>query len=46
MGICLGMQLFFTKSKEFGDTKGLNLIEGSVEKIDKKLIVPHTGWVK
>ena len=44
VGICLGMQLFFTKSKEFGDTKGLNLIEGSVEKIDKKLIVPHTGW--
>ena len=41
VGICLGMQLFFTKSKEFGDTKGLNLIEGSVEKIDKKLIVPH-----
>jgi glutamine amidotransferase len=44
VGICLGMQLFFTKSEEFGETKGLNLIEGSVKKINKKNIVPHTGW--
>lgn len=38
------MQLFFTKSEEFGETKGLNLIEGNVKKINKKNIVPHTGW--
>ena len=44
VGICLGMQLFFTKSEEFGETKGLNLIEGNVKKINKKNIVPHTGW--
>ena len=46
IGICLGMQLFFTSSEEFGKTSGLNLIEGKVKKIKKKLIVPHTGWNK
>jgi|TARA_B110000914_G_C15337176_1_gene387516 glutamine amidotransferase len=44
VGICLGMQIFFSQSEEFGSTKGLNLIEGSVKKFNKKLIVPHTGW--
>ena len=46
VGICLGMQLFFSDSQEFGSTKGLNLIEGKVEKISNKLVVPHTGWNK
>lgn len=46
VGICLGMQLFFTKSTEFGNTHGLDLIEGKVGKINKNLIVPHTGWNK
>ena len=32
LGICLGMQLLFTSSNEFGFYKGLNLIEGKVEK--------------
>ena len=44
-GICLGMQLLFTKSEEFGKTKGLNLFQGKVKKINtnnKK--VPHIGW--
>ena len=45
IGICLGMQMFFSNSDEFGHTKGLNLIKGSVKKFDKeKLITPHTGW--
>jgi len=45
VGICLGMQIFFSQSEEFGFTKGLNLIEGKVKKFNKKkLIVPHTGW--
>lgn len=50
MGICLGMQLLFTKSEEFGDHKGLNLIKGSVVKFplfnDKndKVKVPGIGW--
>lgn len=45
VGICLGMQIFFSKSEEFGSTKGLNLIRGNVKKFNKKkMIVPHTGW--
>ncbi len=45
VGICLGMQLFFSKSEEFGLTKGLDLIKGTVKKFSKKkMIVPHTGW--
>ena len=49
LGICLGMQLFFESSEEFGFTKGLGLIEGSVKEFDKtkfehKLKVPHMGW--
>ena len=45
VGICLGMQLFFTKSSEFGFNKGLNLIQGNVKKINNhSRIVPHTGW--
>jgi len=49
LGICLGMQLFFDESFEFGQTKGLGLIKGKVEKIiiddnDKSLKVPSIGW--
>ena len=49
LGICLGMQLLFESSQEFGDHKGLGLIEGKVvpfkeEKFDHKLKVPHMGW--
>lgn len=48
-GICLGMQLLFESSEEFGDNKGLGLIKGSVKAFDKsrfeeKLKVPHMGW--
>ena len=49
-GICLGMQLLFTESEEFGNNKGLGIIDGNVIKfksnIQKKLIVPHVGWNK
>ena len=48
LGICLGMQLLFTSSYEFGNHKGLGLIEGEVTKIsgngNKELKVPHIGW--
>jgi len=50
LGICLGMQLLFTKSAESIDQNvhGLNLIQGKVIKlkIDKKnnIFVPHVGW--
>ncbi|MDX1809426.1 MAG: imidazole glycerol phosphate synthase subunit HisH [Sulfurospirillaceae bacterium] len=49
LGICLGMQLLFDRSCEFGETKGLGLIEGEVVEFDRskvasKLKVPHMGW--
>jgi len=49
LGICLGMQLLFDKSYEFGEHKGLGLIDGEVVPFDKKrfdrpLKVPHMGW--
>ena len=48
LGICLGMQLLFEKSFEFGQHEGLNLIPGSVryigEVIPKDLKIPQIGW--
>lgn len=46
IGICLGMQLLFTSSEEFGYTEGLNLIPGRVLPFSKfvKVKVPHMGW--
>ena len=48
LGICLGMQLLFDKSYEYGEHKGLGLIKGSVKPIadavDKDLKIPHIGW--
>jgi len=46
VGICLGMQLLFTKSYEFGEHQGLNLVEGDVLpfKGNIDLRVPHMGW--
>ena len=44
LGICLGMQMLFDDSEEFGYTKGLGLIQGSVKKLDVELRLPHIGW--
>lgn len=45
LGICLGMQLLFTESLEFGISQGLGFIEGKVIPIDAKgLKIPHVGW--
>ena len=47
LGICLGMQLLFEKSYEYGEHKGLGLIEGSVKPIkdvSENLKIPHIGW--
>jgi glutamine amidotransferase len=48
MGICLGMQLLFEKSYEYGEHQGLGLLKGSVvpmeNYIDKDLKIPHIGW--
>ena len=50
MGVCLGMQLLFDKSFEFGEFKGLGLIKGEVRPISdyipKVLKIPHIGWNK
>ena len=47
LGICLGMQLLFDKSYEYGVYKGLGLIKGNVEPLYKYiegLKIPHMGW--
>lgn len=48
MGICLGMQMLFEKSYEYGEHDGLGLIKGKVVTmegvIDPSLKVPHIGW--
>lgn len=44
LGICLGMQLLFTKSFELGEHNGLNFLEGTVEKFSAEVKVPHIGW--
>ena len=48
LGICLGMQLLFTKSYEFGEHDGLNLIPGTVraiaEVVPEGLKIPQMGW--
>jgi glutamine amidotransferase len=51
LGICLGLQLLFTESEEFGTHKGLNVIPGRVVRFpegmaegDEELKVPHMGW--
>lgn len=45
LGICLGMQMLFDVSYEFGETAGLGLIPGKVVKIDHNDVkIPHMGW--
>ena len=49
LGICLGMQLLFQSSEEFGKHEGLGLIKGHVcafdsSKFSEPLKVPHMGW--
>ena len=47
MGVCLGLQLLFTNSEEFGNHKGLDIIKGTVKKFDStKTKVPQIGWNK
>ena len=49
LGICLGMQLLFDRSFEYGEHSGLGLVSGEVAELredleDKTLKVPHMGW--
>ncbi|MBQ1989367.1 MAG: imidazole glycerol phosphate synthase subunit HisH [Clostridia bacterium] len=48
MGICLGMQLLFEKSYEYGEFEGLGLIKGEIVpmkgSLPENLKIPHIGW--
>ncbi len=48
MGICLGMQMLFDRSYEYGVHEGLGLIHGDImpiaDDVDKNLKIPHIGW--
>lgn len=44
LGICLGFQLLFEKSYEFGECDGLGLLKGEIKRLDVPLKVPHVGW--
>jgi glutamine amidotransferase len=46
LGICLGLQILFSESEEFGSHKGLDLIKGKVVRFvtDPEHKVPHMGW--
>lgn len=44
LGICVGFQMLFDRSCEYGRHNGLGLIEGDVVPIPKGLVIPHMGW--
>jgi imidazole glycerol-phosphate synthase subunit HisH len=51
LGICLGMQLLFSKGQEFEETKGLNLIPGDIVKLptgssEHPNVIPQIGWAE
>lgn len=44
LGICLGMQMVFDKSYEYGEYKGLGLIPGEIRLLPDNVKKPHIGW--
>ena len=44
LGVCVGMQVLFDESDEFGSTPGLGLLRGRVRRFSNSLVVPHVGW--
>ena len=44
LGVCVGMQLLFETSDEFGSTRGLALLRGRVRRFSDNVVVPHVGW--
>lgn len=46
LGICLGMQLLFQQSEEYGVHEGLGLLEGKVVRFQGDFKIPHMGWNK
>ena len=44
IGVCVGMQMLFEESDEFGKSKGLGLLKGRVRRFSDNLLVPQVGW--
>jgi glutamine amidotransferase len=44
LGVCVGMQMLFEESEEFGITRGLGLLRGRVRRFNEGLHVPQVGW--
>jgi glutamine amidotransferase len=44
LGVCVGMQMLFAESEEFGMTGGLGLLRGRVRRFTNDLLVPQVGW--
>jgi len=44
LGVCLGLQLLFTRSSEGGSVRGLDFISGEVVKLPESLKIPQMGW--
>lgn len=44
LGVCVGMQMLFEESEEFGKTPGLGLLRGRVRRFGDDLLVPQVGW--
>ncbi len=44
LGICLGMQVLFSESEEFGRCRGLDIFRGKVVRFGPGMKVPHMGW--
>jgi imidazole glycerol-phosphate synthase subunit HisH len=44
LGICLGYQLLFSTSEEFGEGRGLDVVPGAVRRLPEGRKIPHMGW--
>ena len=44
LGICVGFQLLFERSTEFGETDGLALLQGDIDALPCEVQLPHIGW--
>ncbi len=44
LGVCVGMQMLFEESEEFGPTPGLGLMRGRVRRFSDDLVAPQVGW--
>ena len=44
LGVCVGMQMLFEESDEFGTTSGLGFLKGKVQRFNDDLVVPQVGW--